>query len=90
MVIAFFYFMVGFTIGWFVAGLLFIPLPFFRKVKVDYSIEAKSNNCFGIEKKYAVYTKRHFWSKWEQKKNFDDMESAKRYAERQKMIPKYY
>ena len=82
--------MVGFTIGWFAAGALLGFCPFFKKVKVDYSIKAKSNNYFGIEERYAVYTKQHFWSKWEQKKVFDNLESAKGYAKAEKILPKYY
>ena len=62
----------------------------FKHIKIDYSIEAKTNYRPNMAGKYAIYTKKHFWNKWEQRNTYADYNVAEREVERMKKVPKYF
>ena len=59
-------------------------------VKVDYSIEAKKNPHPNMAGEYAVYSKKHWWSKWVERQTYADLELAKRCAEKLVELPVYF
>jgi hypothetical protein len=62
----------------------------FKRIKIDYSIEAKTNYRPNMSGEYAIYTKKHFWNKWKQRNTYADYNVACLEAERMKKIPKYF
>lgn len=65
-------------------------LKIFKRIKIDYSIEAKTNYRPNMSGEYAIYTKKHFWNKWKQRNTYADYKVACLEAERMKKIPKYF
>lgn len=62
----------------------------FKCIKIDYSIEAKTNYRPNMSGEYAIYTKKYFWNKWKQRNTYADYNVACLEAERMKKIPKYF
>lgn len=59
-------------------------------VKVDYSIEAKKNPRPNMGGMWAIYTKRHWWSKWIERQTYADVDLCTRDANKLVEYPKYY
>lgn len=59
-------------------------------VKVDYSIEAKKNPRPNMGGMWAIYTKRHWWSKWIERQTYADVDLCTRDAKKLVEYPKYY
>ena len=59
-------------------------------VKVDYSTEAKKNPRTNMAGQYAIYTKRHWWSKSIERGTYADLNLCIRDAQKLIELPKYY
>jgi hypothetical protein len=86
---------IGYVIGFITAMIIAVNAsPFshkiFKHIKIDYSIEAKTNYRPNMAGEYAIYTKKHFWNKWVQRNTYADYKVACLEAERMKKIPKYF
>lgn len=86
---------IGYVIGFITAMIITVNVgPFshkiFKRIKIDYSIEAKTNYRPNMAGEYAIYTKKHFWNKWVQRNTYADYNVACLEAERMKKIPKYF
>lgn len=86
---------IGYVIGFITAMIIVVNVgPFsykiFKHIKIDYSIEAKTNYRPNMSGKYAIYTKKYFWNKWKQINTYADYNVAMREAEQMKKIPKYF
>lgn len=86
---------IGYVIG-FITTIIIVVMGcvseynIFKRIKIDYSIEAKTNYRPNMAGEYAIYTKKHFWNKWEQRNTYADYNVAMREVERMKKIPKYF
>lgn len=85
-------FYLGCIVGLLIAIIIYSIELFSKKIKVDYSIEAKKNYREYMAGMYSIYTRRYFFSKWIQKQTFSDLYIANKEAERMKInyLPKYY
>lgn len=85
---------IGYIIGFITAICIAVKggyeFKIFKCIKIDYSIEAKTNYRPNMAGEYAIYTKKHFWNKWKQRNTYADYKVACLEAERMKKIPKYF
>lgn len=86
---------IGYVIGFIAAMIISVCVydsksKIFKRIKIDYSIEAKTNYRPNMAGEYAIYTRKHFWNKWKQRSTYADYNVACREAERMKNIPKYF
>ena len=59
-------------------------------VKVDYSTEAKNNPKPNMGGMWAIYTKKHWWSKWIERQTYADVNWCTKDAKKLVEYPKYY
>ncbi len=59
-------------------------------VKVDYSTEAKKNPRPNMGGEWAIYTKRHWWNRWIERKTYADVNWCEKDARELVKYPKYF
>lgn len=86
---------IGYVIGFITAIIISVmtdgfDYKIFKCIKIDYSVEAKTNYRPNMSGEYAIYTKKYFWNKWKQRNTYADYNVARLEAEQMKKIPKYF
>lgn len=85
--------MIEFIIGFMLGCIILLCIDkcnFFKKIKVDYSKEAKKLQKYDISGCYGIYVRKHFWNSWEQVDAYSDLDIACSRAKKIKTIPKYF
>lgn len=83
-------FLIGFLLAGFLAACFWTDI--FKRIKIDYSIEAKNNYRKEMCGEYALYVRTSIFSKWKQKHTYAGVNEAiadGNYYQKYK-LPKYF